>query len=206
LKEKFKLDENLPEAALALFRKNDFDAANVIEEQLAGATDECILTVCGNENRVLVTQDLDFSDITLLSRTEKINGQYAKSNNASQGVSRVNRQRSTVLRQELLDARRRRASAVAMLTEPCQDARLAKTVPGRKARFAGKEPLGEETLITEGLKEHFTRHRFPVLRRSSYSVLLPRTNNQQRFFVTSRCGGVCGKKSQVLDNTRHLIL
>ena len=98
MKEKFKLDENLPEAALALFRKNDFDAANVVEEQLAGATDECILTVCGNENRVLVTQDLDFSDITLLSRTEKINGQYAKSNNASQGVSRVNRQRSTVLR------------------------------------------------------------------------------------------------------------
>ena len=97
MKEKFKLDENLPEAALALFRKNDFDAANVIEEQLAGATDECILMVCGNENRVLVTQDLDFSDITLLSRTEKINGQYAKSNNASQGVSRVNRQRSTVL-------------------------------------------------------------------------------------------------------------
>jgi len=50
---------------------------------------------------------------------------------------------------------RRRASAVAMLTEPCQDARLAKTAPGRKARFAGKEPLGEETLIAEGLKEHF---------------------------------------------------
>ncbi len=56
-----------------------FDAANVIEEQLAGATDECILTVCANENRVLVTQDLDFSDITLLSRTKNINGQYAKS-------------------------------------------------------------------------------------------------------------------------------
>ncbi len=70
MKEKFKLDENLPEAALALFRKYNFDAANVTEEQLSGATDECILTVCGNENRVLVTQDLDFSDITLLSRTE----------------------------------------------------------------------------------------------------------------------------------------
>jgi predicted nuclease of predicted toxin-antitoxin system len=70
LKEKFKLDENLPEAALELFRKNDFDAANVREEQLADATDEWILMVCGNENRVLVTQDLDFSDITLLSRTE----------------------------------------------------------------------------------------------------------------------------------------
>jgi len=35
------------------------------------------------------------------------------------------------------------------------DAGLAKIMPGRKARFAGKEPLGEETLIAEGLKEHF---------------------------------------------------
>jgi len=70
LKEKFKLDENLPEAALLLFRRNELDATNVIEEQLEGATDDHILMVCGSENRVLVTQDLDFSDITLLSRTE----------------------------------------------------------------------------------------------------------------------------------------
>jgi len=30
-----------------------------------------------------------------------------------------------------------------------------KSVARRKARFAGKEPLGEETLIAEGLKEYF---------------------------------------------------
>ena len=45
MKEKFKLDENLPEAALALFRKNDFDAENVIEEQLAGATESVFLRI-----------------------------------------------------------------------------------------------------------------------------------------------------------------
>lgn len=70
MKEKFKLDENLPKASVVLFRENHFDATNVTEEQLEGATDDRIIAVCGYENRVLVTQDLDFSDITLLSRTE----------------------------------------------------------------------------------------------------------------------------------------
>jgi hypothetical protein len=36
---------------------------------------------------------------------------------------------------------RRKASAVAMLTETCQDARLGKNRPGRNARFAGKEQM-----------------------------------------------------------------
>jgi len=44
---------------------------------------------------------------------------------------------------------RRKTSAVAMLTEPCQGTRLAKTTPGRNARCAGKEPLNaDETKLT----------------------------------------------------------
>gem|GEM_PF-2081217 len=39
-----------------------------------------------------------------------------------------------------------------MLTEPCQDARLAKTTPGRNVRCAWKEPLNadETTLNVNG--------------------------------------------------------
>jgi len=51
-----------------------------------------------------------------------------------------------------LNAMRRKTSAVAMLTEPCQDARLAKTTPGRNVRCAAKEPLNayETTLTVNG--------------------------------------------------------
>jgi len=55
---KFKLDENLP-TGLAL--SVDFDT--VMDEGLAGENDETVWAAAQAEGRILVTQDLDFSDL-----------------------------------------------------------------------------------------------------------------------------------------------
>ena len=60
---RFKIDENLPRAAQALLRDAGHDAQTVHDERLVGDPDARILDVCLNEDRVLVTLDLDFSDI-----------------------------------------------------------------------------------------------------------------------------------------------
>ena len=58
-----KLDENLPIQFKCLFTESGHDAATVADEGLGGASDVEVATVCVGEQRVLVTQDLDFSDI-----------------------------------------------------------------------------------------------------------------------------------------------
>ena len=58
-----KLDENLPIQLKRLFTESGHDAATVVDEGLGGAPDVEIAAVCITEERVLVTQDLDFSDI-----------------------------------------------------------------------------------------------------------------------------------------------
>jgi predicted nuclease of predicted toxin-antitoxin system len=60
---RFKVDENLPREAQALLRNAGHDAQTVYDECLVGHTDARILDVCLNEERVLITLDLDFSDI-----------------------------------------------------------------------------------------------------------------------------------------------
>jgi predicted nuclease of predicted toxin-antitoxin system len=60
---RFKLDENLPRDAQALLVAAGHDAHSVNDERLAGHPDSRILDVCVNEDRVLVTLDLDFADI-----------------------------------------------------------------------------------------------------------------------------------------------
>ncbi|KNZ33869.1 MAG: hypothetical protein AD742_03835 [Methylibium sp. NZG] len=60
---KFKLDENLPEAVRQSLTALGVDAHTVAEEHLAGAPDDKVLRACVAENRVLITLDLDFSDI-----------------------------------------------------------------------------------------------------------------------------------------------
>ena len=60
---KFKIDENLPIEIAELFEKNGHEATTVFQEQLVGAPDSRIVTVCRNEKRTLVTLDTDFCDI-----------------------------------------------------------------------------------------------------------------------------------------------
>jgi len=59
----FKLDENLPRDAEALFLAAGHDVQTALGEQLGGATDRNVLEVAGGESRILVTLDADFADI-----------------------------------------------------------------------------------------------------------------------------------------------
>jgi predicted nuclease of predicted toxin-antitoxin system len=60
---RFKLDENLPRSAHTLLINEGHDAHSVNEDGLDGCTDDLILDACVREDRILVTLDLDFSDI-----------------------------------------------------------------------------------------------------------------------------------------------
>ncbi len=60
---KFKLDENLPELVRESLSELGHDAHTVAEEGLSGAQDEAVLQACVAEDRILITLDLDFSDI-----------------------------------------------------------------------------------------------------------------------------------------------
>ena len=60
---KFKLDENLPLEAAAWLRQQGQDAHSVADEHLEGSPDTGIAAVCRAELRVLITFDLDFSNV-----------------------------------------------------------------------------------------------------------------------------------------------
>ena len=60
---KIKLDENLPAELVDLLRAKNHDVHTVLEEMLAGRNDVTIFQAAHTENRLLITQDLDFSDI-----------------------------------------------------------------------------------------------------------------------------------------------
>ncbi|MFA6568238.1 MAG: DUF5615 family PIN-like protein [Victivallales bacterium] len=58
---KFKLDENFGNRTQKLFRDAGYDVETVLSEKLGGCEDRKIFEVCCNEQRCLVTFDLDFS-------------------------------------------------------------------------------------------------------------------------------------------------
>lgn len=60
---KFKFDENLPSDLGAVLRRRGHDAHSVFEENLSGAPDSSIAEVCRDEQRILITLDLDFAHI-----------------------------------------------------------------------------------------------------------------------------------------------
>lgn len=60
---KFKLDENLPELVRESLNAFGHDVHTVAEEGLSGARDEAVLQASIAEDRILITLDLDFSDI-----------------------------------------------------------------------------------------------------------------------------------------------
>ena len=62
---RFKLDENIPKDAGALLRGGGHDVETVLDERLGGNPDAKVFATCQRENRVLITFDLDFSDIRL---------------------------------------------------------------------------------------------------------------------------------------------
>lgn len=60
---KFRIDENLPIEVAELLRAAGYDALTVLEQNLGGQTDLAISQICQQEDRILITPDLDFSDI-----------------------------------------------------------------------------------------------------------------------------------------------
>ncbi len=59
----FKIDENLNEEVAALLRSEGHDAVSVFDQHLRGHPVQELAAVCEREHRVIVTLDLDFSNI-----------------------------------------------------------------------------------------------------------------------------------------------
>jgi predicted nuclease of predicted toxin-antitoxin system len=60
---KVKLDENLPDDLVKVLESQHHDVETVPSESLTGQPDPTIFAAAQNEQRILFTQDLDFSDI-----------------------------------------------------------------------------------------------------------------------------------------------
>jgi predicted nuclease of predicted toxin-antitoxin system len=60
---KFKTDENLPSEAASVLRDAGFEADSVREEALEGSEDTALALRIRAEGRILITLDLDFSNI-----------------------------------------------------------------------------------------------------------------------------------------------
>jgi predicted nuclease of predicted toxin-antitoxin system len=60
---RIKIDENLPIEVAELFKQAGHDAITVMEQGLGGEADDEIASICKDEQRILVTLDVDFADI-----------------------------------------------------------------------------------------------------------------------------------------------
>jgi predicted nuclease of predicted toxin-antitoxin system len=60
---KLKLDENIPASARSRLAQLGHDVDTVLDESLGGSVDSEVWGAAQREQRLLVTQDLDFSDI-----------------------------------------------------------------------------------------------------------------------------------------------
>lgn len=60
---KIKLDENFPPTFLTLFQNDLIDASSVYLQNLSGSDDNLIYNVCREEERTLITFDVDFANI-----------------------------------------------------------------------------------------------------------------------------------------------
>ncbi|MFN9507846.1 MAG: DUF5615 family PIN-like protein [Planctomycetota bacterium] len=60
---RFKVDENLPIDDAEILRANCHDALTIFDQNMVGEPDPKVARVCKEEKRIIVTLDLDFSDI-----------------------------------------------------------------------------------------------------------------------------------------------
>ncbi len=60
---RFKLDENLPNEMAGLFAEAGHDAVTVVDQRMSGAEDSDLAAICLSEGRILMTLDLDFTDV-----------------------------------------------------------------------------------------------------------------------------------------------
>ncbi len=60
---RFKIDENLPIEVACVLRDAAHDAMTIGDQRMSGEPDPRIAAVCRDEDRAILTLDLDFSDI-----------------------------------------------------------------------------------------------------------------------------------------------
>jgi predicted nuclease of predicted toxin-antitoxin system len=60
---RIKLDENLPVRLAAVLENLDHDVDTIADEDLSGKSDREVWEAAQQETRLLITQDLDFSDV-----------------------------------------------------------------------------------------------------------------------------------------------
>jgi predicted nuclease of predicted toxin-antitoxin system len=60
---KIKLDENIPVSVVQVLASHGHDVHSVWDEGLVGRKDQEIWVRCQQEERLLITQDLDFADL-----------------------------------------------------------------------------------------------------------------------------------------------
>jgi predicted nuclease of predicted toxin-antitoxin system len=60
---RFKIDENLPIEVAGVLRDAGHDAMTIVDQRMSGEPDPRIAAVCRDEDRAILTLDLDFSDI-----------------------------------------------------------------------------------------------------------------------------------------------
>jgi predicted nuclease of predicted toxin-antitoxin system len=60
---RFKIDENLPIEIAAVLVEDGYEAHTVYDERIVGASDDTLFEICKREKRILITLDVDFSDI-----------------------------------------------------------------------------------------------------------------------------------------------
>ena len=60
---RFKVDENLPIDVADLLTSAGHNALTVFDQRLVGEADNRILDICQEEERTLITLDIDFSDM-----------------------------------------------------------------------------------------------------------------------------------------------
>jgi len=60
---RLKTDENIHPSLTVRLRDSGYDATSVWDENLQGCSDPNLSSVCQTEGRILITQDIGFSDI-----------------------------------------------------------------------------------------------------------------------------------------------
>ena len=62
---KLKIDENIPNRIQNILIEAGFDTHSVFDESIQGTDDTTLIKLVSDEKRILVTLDLDFSNITI---------------------------------------------------------------------------------------------------------------------------------------------
>lgn len=61
----FKIDENLPVEISEVLTDAGYDSKTVNDQKLQGSKDSVLIEICKSEQRILITLDIDFTDIRL---------------------------------------------------------------------------------------------------------------------------------------------